>query len=198
MVDSPGPVPSLVQDDHSSPSSSLISRKSFFVDLDTPGSVIKKQLNGMKGSAPVRRHMLEESPLSRGLRTHQRNVSDLSLDDDWLSLPARNPFLNSYDDWDSEDNSSPVAVRGLVDPEIHPTESPVVRRDISSEKTGLGIGLLEPFSLPENNFIRERAYESSSEAEDEFQIANDLTGSHSAADTESVAPPSKRRRTSAD
>ncbi|KAJ3800472.1 hypothetical protein GGU11DRAFT_742450 [Lentinula aff. detonsa] len=194
-VDSP--VPSLMRDDISSPSSSLLSKKSFFVDLDTPGSITNTRLAVLKNSTSARPTLSEESPLGRGLvgRTHKRNSSDLSLDE-WLSMPVpRNPFLTSLNDWDSE-NSSPVA-HGLINSAMNPTESPVVRREITLDRSGLGIGLLEPFTLPGS---RDPSHDSSSDIEDEFEIMGDLTSSRSnseAGHAEIIAPPPKKRRTTA-
>ncbi|KAJ4486262.1 hypothetical protein J3R30DRAFT_3445524 [Lentinula aciculospora] len=198
-VDSPGPVPSLMRDDISSPSSSLVSKKSFFVDLDTPGSIMNKRLTGLKNSASGRPNFSQESPLRRGLvgRGHHRNSSDLSLDE-WLSLPiAPDPFLNTLNGWDSENNSSPIA-HGLMNPVINPTESPVVRREITLDRSGLGIGLLEPFTLPGSRSHTNN--DSSSDIEDEFEIMDDLTSSRSNTESgyaETITPPPKKRRTSA-
>ncbi|KAF9069146.1 hypothetical protein BDP27DRAFT_1294333 [Rhodocollybia butyracea] len=192
-IDSPGPVPNLMHDESSSPGSSLISKKSFFVELDTPGSITNKRLVGLKSSSS---QPVEESPLSRSLigrSHHQRNFSELSLDD-LLSLPtARNPFLTSLEDWESDNNSSPVT-RGLVHPRMTPAESPVVRKDISLNQSGLGIGLLEPFVLPKNYT---RAQGSSSDVEDEFEVMDNLTNSRSNSDSgqsESITPPPKKRK----
>ncbi|KAE9411005.1 hypothetical protein BT96DRAFT_912371 [Gymnopus androsaceus JB14] len=176
-VGSSSPIPSLMQDDHSSPDSSLISKKSFFVDLDTPESVANKRFPGLKSSVSSRR--ADESPLSLIGRSHQRTISDLSLDG------ARNIFLS---DW--EIHSSPSVAGRLIDPAA---ESPVVRRGISLDNGGLGIGLLEPFTLPEN---RDRAHQSSSDIEDEFEIMDDLTNSHSISDSDHLTPPPKKRKTS--
>ncbi|KIK71108.1 hypothetical protein GYMLUDRAFT_211006 [Collybiopsis luxurians FD-317 M1] len=191
-VDSPGPVPSLLQDDHSSPNSSLVSKKSFFVELDTPDSITNRRVSGLKSVASTR---LEESPLGRSLigRSHHRNISDLSLEN-WPS--PRNPFLMSaLDDWDSEHQTNPTIVHGLAHG-LNPTESPVVRRGNSLHQSGLGIGLLEPFVLPGSG---SRGSESSSDIEDEFEILDDLTGSRSSSGSthsESITPPPKKRRIS--
>ncbi|KAJ3868739.1 hypothetical protein EV359DRAFT_77382 [Lentinula novae-zelandiae] len=198
-VDSPSPIPSLMRDDISSPSSSLISKKSFFVDLNTPSSITNRRLTGLKSSTSTRPALSEESPLGRGIvgrSSHHRNNSELSLDD-WLSLPVtRNPFLTSLNDWDSENNSSPVA-HGLINPALNPTESPVVRRDNPLDRSGLGIGLLEPFTLPGS---RGNANDSPSDIEDEFEIMDNLTSSRpnpESGNTETMTPPPKKRRTSA-
>lgn len=198
-VDSPSPIPSLMRDDISSPGSSLISKKSFFVDLNTPSSITNRRLTGLKSSTSTRPALSEESPLRRGIvgrSSHHRNSSELSLED-WLSLPVtRNPFLTSLNDWDSENNSSPVA-HGLINPALNPTESPVVRRDNPLDRSGLGIGLLEPFTLPGS---RGHANDSPSDIEDEFEIMDNLTSSRpnpESGNTETMTPPPKKRRTSA-
>ncbi|KAJ3974109.1 hypothetical protein EV361DRAFT_820847 [Lentinula raphanica] len=197
-VDSPGPVPGLMRDDVSSPSSSLISKKSFFVDLNTPGSITNTRLAALKSSAPGRPVFSEESPLGRTLvgrtHTHKRNGSDLSLDE-WPSMlpDVRNPFLTSLSEWNSE-NSSPVA-HGT----INSGESPVVRREITLDRSGLGIGLLEPFTLPGSR-DQTHDHDSSSDIEDEFEIMGDLTNSRSTSESghaETITPPPKKRRTSA-
>ncbi|KAF5390301.1 hypothetical protein D9757_002835 [Collybiopsis confluens] len=187
-ADSPGPAPGLLPDDHSSPNSSLVSKKSFFVELDTPDSISNKRVSGLKSAA-----RLEESPLGRNLigRSHRRNISDLSLDN-WPS--PRNPFL-ALDEWDSEHQTNPTVAHGLAHG-LNPSESPVVRRDMPVQQTGLGIGLLAPFTLPG---IASRAIESS-DIEDEFEIMDSLTSSRRSTDsvhqTESSTPPPKRRRIS--
>ncbi|THV04841.1 hypothetical protein K435DRAFT_145252 [Dendrothele bispora CBS 962.96] len=157
-----------------SPASVLAKNKIFpkktpFIDLGTPESMAKAHYSS-KYSLISNTH--EDSPLAI-LRKHKKTISDMS--DEWMTdlpqmLSGSDPFVKLWED------SQGVA-----------NESPVIRRT----NMGLGTGLLEPFTLSNNsNSIRGHLGSSSSDVEDEAQVANDLTMESV---TESNQPLKKRK-----
>jgi hypothetical protein len=117
------------------------------------------------------RYRIQESPLHRNSRTmprtHKHSSSELT--DDWLSevsltastssldtselLANTDPFVTMYSSWGSierasaQDNASSPATSSEA-------ESPVLRNSTLPSGAGLGIGLLGPFTLPEDDLNR--------------------------------------------
>lgn len=114
------------------------------------------------------RHRIAESPLHRDTTSATRGHAPLESADNWLSegslmpstsslttsplLTSSDPFVTIYSSWgpivSCEQNKPPEFPSSpLSGPEI---ESPILRNTALPSGAGLGIGLLGPFSLPED------------------------------------------------
>ncbi|KAF8640420.1 hypothetical protein AX17_000086 [Amanita inopinata Kibby_2008] len=141
-----------------------IQSRSGILDLDSPAKSLKSPLSvfckGRSSLASDRMNKLrtiEESPLSynyREAKGHKRSISDLN--DDWLTggpldtlaiLSGNDPFASIWNsvnaNVDIDDDSKNIADADVV--------SPVLRSaDPLPSGVGLGIGLLDPFTLSED------------------------------------------------
>lgn len=208
--------------------------KRSILDLGTPESLEKFRRPSpralfSKGRPPVLggrpQYCIQESPLRRSSRaiTRGHKHSNSELSDEWLSevsltastsnldtselLTGSDPFAIMYSPWGSltnnvhqatrERSSSPVASAGA--------ESPVLRNSTLHTGVGLGIGLLGPFTLPDDarhaggsDFNGMLTYASLAEEEDdEAEVACFLavsTKDNIAAGTREKTPPLKKRR----
>lgn len=156
-----------------------------------------------------KRRIVEESPLSRSYhrdeRGNKRSISDLT--DDWLSeAPIDPPTISSGNDpfasiWstvnDKEDNGSKSF--GCTD-----AVSPVLRSVGSlPSHVGLGIGLLDPFTLSDDGGVPPSGNDSDFDGLSLYPPANDdQPDSLASSDKESPSdisreptPPTKKRRT---
>lgn len=157
---------------------------------------------------------IEGSPLARNPRTgagHRKSISMLS--DDWfsessllstnsLSLdnPINDPFVAIYSPWSSIGGGSTASPVRPSKPSIE-AESPVLRSHAQRAGIGLGIGLLEPFTLPKdaNSIDDLLADEADSDFRKELDEAEVLPPSCKNNVSEEVyRPPLKKRRTSLD
>ncbi|KAF8078519.1 hypothetical protein FPV67DRAFT_59047 [Lyophyllum atratum] len=167
------------------------------------------------------RYRIQESPLQQNSRTFIRRhkQSDSEISDEWLSevsltsstsnldssalLPSGDPFTIMYPSWGSVNDDAPAG--GAEHPRSPITsagaESPVLRNAALPTGVGLGIGLLGPFTLPEDD--AHRAADDSdfdgmhSEEGDEAEVASFLavsTKDNIVADAYERTPPLKKRR----
>ncbi|GLB36246.1 hypothetical protein LshimejAT787_0305340 [Lyophyllum shimeji] len=205
--------------------------KRVLLELDTPGSLDKLSrpspralfaTTGHPIPGAKTRYLIQESPLQRSskpiVRRHKQTDSEIS--DAWLSevsltsstasldtselLPSGDPFAIIYSPWGCvnrrtqadgpEQPRSPLASTGA--------ESPVLRNAPLPTGVGLGIGLLGPFTLPEDE-IRRVADDSdfegilSEEEGDEAEVASFLSVSakdNVMPDAHEKTPPLKKRR----
>ncbi|TFK41057.1 hypothetical protein BDQ12DRAFT_626230 [Crucibulum laeve] len=188
------------------------SRKIFFRGaLPSPMS---GRLNNESG-----KYRIEASPLARTpgmMNGHRKSLSGFS--DDWLSSPARlpldpnelltnsnDPFVAMYQPW------TPLSIKtgrsheqGSAAKAVLEAESPVLRNSTLPTGVGLGIGLLEPFTLPKVESPMESDDFDLYSADAEEQ-ENKLDGDNSvviqepaASDNDEFSPPLKKRKTCAD
>lgn len=208
----------------SSPLRSELSRSS---NLETPSSVQRVPKSAARTlfsrshfSSPLDvrkvggRHFsrIEGSPLARNPRMgtgHQKSISSLS--DDWFSEssllstgalcldnPGNDPFVAIYNPWTNIGGGSTASPVRAPKSSIE-GESPVLRSHTQSTCIGLGIGLLEPFTLPKdaNNIDDLLADEADSDFRKELDEAEVLPPSCKNNVSEEVyKPPLKKRRTS--
>ncbi|KAF8642324.1 hypothetical protein AX16_009594 [Volvariella volvacea WC 439] len=152
---------------------------------------------------------VEESPLGRATRLiprHRRTISEFP--DDWPAEPSSgftnagdellsgtDTFATVYNGWTPVKNGRPGRIGDRIGLGILPEgESPILRTG-KLPPVGMGIGLLEPFTLPESE---KRVAEpdsdldepSAKEAADKTQALEQESG-----DRRTKSPPLKKRRT---
>ncbi|KAG5652172.1 hypothetical protein H0H81_006012 [Sphagnurus paluster] len=206
--------------------------KRISLDLGTPESLEKLprpspralfSRGGLPFSSGKARFRIQESPLQRSskavIRRHKK--SDSEMGDEWLSgvsmsltpatsgldtsalLPSGDPFTIIYSPWGSA-NSAPVHPRSPV--ANTGAESPVLRSATLPTGVGLGIGLLGPFTLPEDHPPRVTSDSDfdgipSEEEGDEAEVASFLDDSNKesvSTDGRETTPPLKKRRMTVD
>ncbi|KAF9015247.1 hypothetical protein BDQ17DRAFT_1268932 [Cyathus striatus] len=201
-------------------------------ELDTPagssrlgGSSNRKRL--LRGHLPspvsgrlggeIGKYRIEASPLSRtpstSIRGHKKSISELT--DDFFSSPRiplysseflSDPFVAMYNAsaWTPLKNAiSNSSVRNTPSKAILEAESPVLRNRSISSGIGLGIGLLEPFTLPKDDACSmesesdfNKLYPSLTEDEKGDGSSSDSDGKEDALSDGESSPPLKRRKTS--
>ncbi|PFH54570.1 hypothetical protein AMATHDRAFT_94130, partial [Amanita thiersii Skay4041] len=136
-------------------------QKSGLLDLDSPAKSLKSSpmslfCRGRMSHSNDRIgkfRSIEESPLGQGVKRHKRTISELA--DDWLTdgalgtssiLSGNDPFASIWNSVSSGDLENETKGLACVD-----AVSPVLRSSTALPSgVGLGIGLLDPFTLSED------------------------------------------------
>lgn len=164
------------------------------------------------------RYRIQESPLQRNSRTIMRGHKQ-SNSDEWLSevslasvasnldtselLAGGDPFAIMYSPWGSISHNE--GTRQRPSSPVAGAESPVLRNSTLPTGVGLGIGLLGPFTLPEENShhaVSKNDFDgilvyATEEEDDEAEVATFLavsTRDNIAAGAREKTPPLKKRR----
>lgn len=205
------------------------------LDLDTPESLEKLPRPSPRAlfsrarlpvSGERARYFIQESPLQHSSRMAPRGhkLSNSELSDDWLSEVSLAPPTSNLDASELLTGGDPFAVIyspwGNISNDVHEgaqkcpsspapsvgAESPVLRSSALPTGIGLGIGLLGPFTLPDdishdmgdNGFGGMLTYATLAEEEDdEAEVACFLavsTKDNIAPGTRKEIPPLKKRR----
>ncbi|KAG5351167.1 hypothetical protein C0989_007686 [Termitomyces sp. Mn162] len=159
------------------------------------------------------RYQIEESPLQRGSKSTVRHHKHLDSED-WIPevalgssstsnldpseiLPPGDPFTIMCSSWGSVSSTAVEASPGNPKSSNVGTDSPVVRQPC----VGLGIGLLEPFTLPDDDVVHiadDSDFEDAAAEEegDEAEVASSLAVSTKDDVCDKTPPLKKRRMTS--
>ncbi|KAJ7293682.1 hypothetical protein C8J57DRAFT_1491056 [Mycena rebaudengoi] len=165
------------------------------IGLETPERPFPRALfSALRVAERISAGSIVNTPQPR-IRRRAKTLSAVADSDDWESNillnrdPDQNPFVATWGgdpDEDSPPSSSPEG-----------GESPVVRSAVPSG-AGLGIGLLEPFILPDRcpsaNDVDFDELMESQEDGDEAEVLDALTCSQASVESEDL-PASKKRRT---
>lgn len=195
-----------------SPSVLAIESRSSVLDLDSPAKFSKYSpisifyRGGLPPSSDRMRKLrtVEESPLSRSYRDergHKRSISDLT--DDWLSEvpvnPGNDPFASI---WSTVNDTKAFGCTEAVSPVLRSTSS-------LPSNVGLGIGLLDPFTLSGDKGVPSSGSDSDFDGLSSYPPVNDDSvdqpDTPTLSDKENLStvsrestPPTKKRRKNID